>query len=44
MNGDGKRVVIESVPIVQMVEALRRTRPFAETSAEVLKEALARHF
>ncbi len=41
MNGDGQAVLIESVPMGQMVEALRRTRPFAETSTEVLKKALA---
>ena len=41
MSEGGKSVEIELVPLGEVVEALRRTRPFAETSAATLKEALA---
>jgi len=41
MSGDGQLLAVESVPIREIVEALRETHPFAETSAESLLEALA---
>src|SRR5665213_2396033 len=40
MSVEGKSQEIESVPLTEIVEALRRTRPFAETSAETLLDAL----
>ena len=40
MSLDGQPMQIESVPLREIVEALCRTRPFAETSAETLIEAL----
>ena len=41
MSEGGQFLEIESVPLRQVVEILRRTRPFAETSAEALLEALS---
>ncbi len=41
MSEGGKLLQIESVPLREIVEALRRTRAFAETGAEALLEALA---
>jgi signal transduction histidine kinase len=41
MSESGQQVQIEAVPLRDVVEALRRTRPFAETSAEDLLEALS---
>ena len=41
MSEGGQFLEIESVPLRQVVEALRRTRPFAETSAEELLDALS---
>src|SRR5215469_6445711 len=41
MSEGGKSVEIELVPLGKVVEALRRTRPFAETSAASLNEGLA---
>jgi signal transduction histidine kinase len=40
MSVGGQSLEIESVPLAEIVEALRRTRPFAETSAETLLNAL----
>lgn len=40
MSEGGKSVEIELVPLGEVVEALRRTRPFADTSAAALREAL----
>jgi len=40
MSEGGQFLEIESVPLRQVVETLRQTRPFAETSAEALLEAL----
>src|SRR5450631_3603792 len=40
MSEGGQLVEIESVPLSEIVEALRRTHPFAETSAETLLDAL----
>jgi signal transduction histidine kinase len=36
MSEGGQMLEIESIPLAEVVEALRRTRPFAETSAETL--------
>jgi signal transduction histidine kinase len=41
MSEGGQSPEIEFVPFGEIVEALRRTRPFAETSATKLTEALA---
>lgn len=41
MSEGGKSVEVELVPLGEIVESLRRTRPFADTSAATLKEALA---
>ena len=41
MSDGGQSPEIELVPFGEIVEALRRTRPFAETSAAKLTEALA---
>jgi signal transduction histidine kinase len=41
MDGDGKQLEIESVPVREIVEALRRTKPFSETSAETLLDELS---
>jgi signal transduction histidine kinase len=40
MSGDGQPLEIELVPMREIVEALRRTQPFSETSAEVLMDTL----
>jgi signal transduction histidine kinase len=40
MSVDGQLLEIESVPLAEIVEALRRTRPFGETSAETVFDAL----
>jgi signal transduction histidine kinase len=40
MAQNGQLVEIELVPLREIIEALRRTRPFTETSAETLNEAL----
>ena len=42
MSEDGQLLEIESVPLTEIVEALRRTRPFAETSAETLFDSLGK--
>jgi signal transduction histidine kinase len=41
MNEGGRSIEVELIPAEDAVEALRRTRPFAETSAATLTEALA---
>jgi signal transduction histidine kinase len=41
MGEGGQPIEIELVPAAEAVEALRRTRPFSDTSAAVLSEALA---
>ena len=41
MSEGGQQVEIEAVPLRDVVEALRRTRPLAETSAEELLGALS---
>lgn len=41
MNEGGQSIEVELVPAGEAVEALRRTRPFADTSAATLTEALA---
>ncbi len=40
MSADGQLLKIESVPVEEVVEALRRTRIFRETGAEELLQAL----
>jgi len=41
MSGDGKLLTVEMVPLREIVETLRGTHPFAESSAETLLETLA---
>jgi len=40
MNHDGQLVEIESIPLQELAEALRRTRPFAATTPETFIDAL----
>jgi signal transduction histidine kinase len=40
-DGDGKQLEIELVPVREIVEALRKTQPFSETSAETLLDELS---
>ena len=42
ISEDGQLLKIESVPFAEIVEALRRTRPFAETNAETLFDTLGK--
>jgi len=41
MIGDGNLLTVEMVPLREIVETLRGTHPFAESSAETLLETLA---
>ncbi len=41
MNEGGQSIEVELIPAGEAIEVLRRTRPFAETTAAILTEALA---